>query len=132
MTIETLLNIISKFPTKQSRYRLRFILRDSSKDLVWRNEISDILYILYKLDSDEDKSEVEELQKNILEEELTSEPIQEPIPEPVQEPIQEPIPEQIQEPIQEILQEPIVPELTDIEKIQLQYEEKVRNILLNK
>lgn len=116
MTIETLLNIISKFPTKQSRYRLRFILRDSSKDLEWRNEISDILYILYKLDSDEDKFEVEKLQKNILEEEEL---------EQVPELIQEPIPEQ------ELKQEPVL-ELTDIEKIQLQYEEKVRNILLNK
>ena len=131
MTIETLLNIVSKFPTKESRYRLRFILRDSSKDLIWRNEISDIFYILHKLDSDD-------LYVYKSEEELPQQPLQEELPEPIQEePIQEePIQkEPIQEPIQELIQPEKLPEpkeLTDIEKIQLQYEEKVRNILQNK
>ena len=117
MLIDTLLNIISKFPTKESRSNLHFILRDSSKDLTWRNEISNIFYILYKLDSEYDL-------EDSIHQEITQETQQE---ETQQEEIQE---ETHQKEIQPEIQ-PII-ELTDIEKITLQYEEKVRNILQNK
>lgn len=121
MLIDTLLNIISKFPTKESRSNLHFILRDSSKDLTWRNEISNIFYILHKLDSEYDL-------EDSIHQEITQETQQEEIQ---QEEIQQ---EETQQEIQQEIHQEIRPiiELTDIEKITLQYEEKVRNILQNK
>ena len=116
MLIDTLLNIISKFPTKESRSNLHFILRDSSKDLTWRNEISNIFYILHKLDSEYDL-------EDSIHQEITQETQQEEIQ---QEETQQEIQQEIHQEIRPII------ELTDIEKITLQYEEKVRNILQNK
>lgn len=49
----TLLNMIKKFPTKESRNRLREILNESLNEPKWKNEISHIFYILNKLDKTE-------------------------------------------------------------------------------
>ena len=47
----TLLDIVSKFPNKESRNGLRDILINSSSEEKWRNEISHIFYILNKIDN---------------------------------------------------------------------------------
>ena len=122
----TLLNIIEKFPTKESRNVLRDILSESSDELKWRNEISHIFYILNKLDKEsktENMNEPENYNENGIQTiiDLKMEP---ELPEPIVEP--EPIiePEPIVEP------EPI--QLTELEKIQLQFREEIDRITKNK
>jgi hypothetical protein len=127
----TLLNIIEKFPTKESRNVLRDILNESSDELRWRNEISHIFYILNKLDKssvNESKSEsvsesksekIEEIYNENSEVETIPELKMEPIPEPIVEPIPEPIPEPVRE-------------LTEVEKIQLQFRQEMDRITKNK
>lgn len=124
----TLLNIIEKFPTKESRNVLRDILNESSDELRWRNEISHIFYILNKLDKlniNESKSvSVNEKQsEEIYNENSEVETIPELKMEPIPEPIVEPIPEPIQEPVRE---------LTEVEKIQLQFRQEMDRITKNK
>lgn len=131
----TLLNIIEKFPTKESRNALRDILNESSDELRWRNEISHIFYILNKLDKlninesksvsvSEKESELnEEIYNENSEVETIPELKMEPIPEPIVEPIPEPIPEPISEPVRE---------LTEVEKIQLQFKQEIDRITKNK
>ena len=147
---DTLLNIISKFPTKESRLHLRFILRDSSKDLQWRKEISHVFYLLHKLDCNDQNEPIssEYVESDILPEVILPEVLPDVLPDVLPEVLpevllHEPI---LHEPIlhEPILQEVIFPEvilpeviskfkeLTDIEKIQLEYEQKILNILQNK
>lgn len=129
----TLLNIIEKFPTKESRNVLRDILNESSDELRWRNEISHIFYILNKLDKlNESKSESVSEKQSELNEEIYNENSEvETIPELKMEPIPEPIIEAISEPILEPIPEPII-ELTEIEKIQLQFRQEMDRITKNK
>lgn len=117
----TLLNIIEKFPTKESRNVLRDILNESSDELRWRNEISHIFYILNKLD----KLTEEECFEQESKPEVYNENSEvETIPELKMEPISEPsIPESTPIPIRE---------LTDIEKIQLQYRQEMDRITKTK
>lgn len=113
----TLLNIIEKFPTKESRNGLREILLDSSDEPRWRNEISHIFYILNKID----KLNESELSFEPVEIYNENEVIEELLPELTMEPME-------QEPME---QEPIK-ELTEIEKIQLQYRIEMDKITKNK
>jgi hypothetical protein len=126
----TLLNIIEKFPTKESRNVLRDILNESSDELRWRNEISHIFYILNKLDKlsvnesksvsvSEQEKENEEIYNENSEVETIPELKMEPIPEPIIEAIPEPIPEPVRE-------------LTEVEKIQLQFRQEMDRITKNK
>jgi hypothetical protein len=139
---DTLLNIISKFPTKESRLHLRFILRDSSKDLQWRKEISHVFYLLHKLDCNDQNEPIssEYVESEILPEVILPEVLPEVLlPEPILQEIIFPevilpeviLPEVI---LPEVIheQEVLPKELTDIEKIQLEYEQKILNILQNK
>lgn len=128
----TLLNIIEKFPTKESRNVLRDILNESSDELRWRNEISHIFYILNKLDKlniNESKfvsvneKQSEEIYNENSEVETIPELKMEHIPEPIVEPIPESIPEPISEPVRE---------LTEVEKIQLQFKQEMDRITKNK
>lgn len=131
----TLLNIIEKFPTKESRNGLREILLDSSDELRWRNEISHIFYILNKIDkSNETENQIVNEKSNKSIEIYNENSVQEVIPELTIEiipEIVEPIIEPIVEPIVEPIIEPIK-ELTDIEKIQLQFRMEIDRITQNK
>ena len=138
---DTLLNIISKFPTKESRLHLRFILRDSSKDLQWRKEISHVFYLLHKLDCNDQNEPISSEYVELSE--VLSEVLPEVLPEVSLLPeilpedpkvvlLPEILPEVI---LHEVLPEPkVLPkkELTDMEKIQLEYQKKIQNILQNK
>ena len=123
---DTLLNIISKFPTKESRLHLRFILRDSSKDLQWRKEISPIFYLLHKLDCDDQNEPISSEYVQLHEVLQQDDEVPEILPEVSL------LPEKSSEVV--LLQEvmPKFKELTDMEKIQLEYEQKILNILQNK
>jgi len=147
MLNDILLNIISKFPTKESRNVLKDILINSSKENNWRNEISDILYIINKIDninSDEihhtskifdfisENNIILQPEKEIVQIEMPK--VIEQIPEMPK--VIEQIPEIPKVEIPEISKVEIPEiqkvELTDIEKIKLEYEKEIERILKHK